>query len=94
MARFEDVVLWHVYPLGFTGAGDRRADDDPVQHRLSALEPWLDYLVALGANGLQLGPVFSSETHGYDTTDHFTIDPRLGDEADLRRLVEQAVGAV
>src|SRR5699024_31376 len=31
---------------------------------------------------------FASHTHGYDTTDHLTVDPRLGDEADLRSLVE------
>ncbi len=89
-ARFDHVILWHVFPLGFTGAGDSREQGEPVQHRLPALEPWLDYLVQLGANGLQLGPVFSSQTHGYDTTDYFTIDPRLGEEADLRRLIEQA----
>ena len=28
--------------------------------RLDALEPWLDYLIALGANGLALGPIFTS----------------------------------
>ena len=90
MARFDDVILWHVYPLGFTGAADHRAPDEPVRHRLSALQSWLDYLVRLGANGLQLGPVFSSETHGYDTIDYFSVDARLGDEDDLRRLIEQA----
>jgi cyclomaltodextrinase / maltogenic alpha-amylase / neopullulanase len=39
---------------------------------------------------LLLGPVFASETHGYDTVDHFRIDPRLGDEADFDRLVAAA----
>ncbi len=90
MARFEHVILWHVYPLGFTGAGERSEPTEPVHHRLDALTPWLDYLVELGANGLQLGPVFSSESHGYDTTDHFSIDPRLGDEQDLQQLIEAA----
>ncbi|HEY8981915.1 MAG TPA: alpha-amylase family glycosyl hydrolase, partial [Streptomyces sp.] len=54
------------------------------------LHPWLDYLVDLGCNGLALGPVFASETHGYDTTDHFTVDPRLGTEADLLTLLAEA----
>ena len=37
-----------------------------------------------------LGPVFASGTHGYDTTDHFRIDPRLGDDTDFRVLLAAA----
>ena len=44
----------------------------------------------LGASGLALGPVFASQTHGYDTTDHYRIDPRLGDERDFAGLAEAA----
>ncbi|WP_436055986.1 alpha-amylase family glycosyl hydrolase [Pseudarthrobacter oxydans] len=33
--------------------------------------------------------VFASETHGYDTTDYFRIDPRLGDDADFDELIAQ-----
>ena len=85
----DHAVWWHVYPLGFLGA-PRQAQPgnaDPVP-RLDGMEPWLDYLLELGANGLALGPVFASETHGYDTVDHFRIDPRLGDDAAFDRLVE------
>lgn len=46
--------------------------------RLDAIIPWLDYLIDMGANGLLLGPVFASETHGYDTVDYYRIDSRLG----------------
>jgi cyclomaltodextrinase / maltogenic alpha-amylase / neopullulanase len=87
----DHAILWHVYPLGFTGA-ERAAlpDDAPARHRLGQLERWLDYAVELGCNGLLLGPVFASESHGYDTTDHFRIDSRLGDEADFDALVAAA----
>jgi glycosidase len=87
----EHAVWWHVYPLGFVGA-EREAlpPSAPPAPRLSQLVNWLDYLVELGCNGLALGPVFASETHGYDTVDHFRIDSRLGDESDLLHLVEQA----
>lgn len=88
----EHVMWWHVYPLGFVGA-PIRDDVDPdaaPEHRLDRLEPWLDHVIGLGLNGLLLGPVFAAETHGYDTVDHFRIDPRLGDEDDLRRLVDGA----
>ncbi|TFV66986.1 UNVERIFIED_ORG: DUF3459 domain-containing protein [Bacillus sp. AZ43] len=82
-----DVIWWHVYPLGFVGAERAAAPDQPVLHRLGHLTAWLDHAVELGASGLALGPVFASETHGYDTTDHLRVDPRLGDDADLDALI-------
>jgi len=33
--------------------------------------------------------VFASSTHGYDTVDALRVDPRLGDEGDLRRLIDE-----
>jgi glycosidase len=87
----DHAILWHVYPLGFTGAEPAALPPgEPARPRLRHLEGWLDYAVELGCNGLLLGPVFASESHGYDTTDHFRIDPRLGDEADFDALAEAA----
>lgn len=82
-----DAIWWHVYPLGFVGAEPRSTSGQPVRHRLRQLGPWLDHAVELGASGLALGPVFASETHGYDTVDHLRIDPRLGDDDDFDALV-------
>jgi glycosidase len=79
----DHVIWWHVFPLGFVGA-DRHPE---APHGLRRLEGWLDHLLSLGANGLLLGPVFASSSHGYDTTDYFHIDSRLGDDGDLDRLV-------
>jgi glycosidase len=93
MAAWVDHVMWwHVYPLGFVGAPVRPEEEasDAVHHRLPRIEAWLDHVVELGLNGLALGPVFASSTHGYDTTDHFRIDPRLGDDADFDRLAAAA----
>lgn len=83
-------VWWNVYPLGALGAPIREPHQDAVVHRLPRLHAWLDYAVGLGATGLQLGPVFASSTHGYDTVDHLRIDPRLGDGRDLVELVSAA----
>jgi cyclomaltodextrinase / maltogenic alpha-amylase / neopullulanase len=96
-------VWWHVYPLGFTGAPTLHADpadaadaadsansDEPVAHRLPRLLDWLDYAIELGASGLMLGPIFASGSHGYDTTDFFRIDSRLGDDADFDALIAAA----
>jgi cyclomaltodextrinase len=87
----DHAIFWHVYPLGFAGA-DRTAvpRNEPVARRLRRLVAWLDYAVELGCSGLLLGPVFASATHGYDTIDHFRIDPRLGDEDDFDALISAA----
>jgi cyclomaltodextrinase / maltogenic alpha-amylase / neopullulanase len=87
----DHAILWQVYPLGFTGAEPAALPPGvPVRHRLRHLEAWLDYAVELGCNGLLLGPVFAAQTHGYDTTDHFSIDARLGDDDDFDALVTAA----
>lgn len=82
-------IWWQTYPLGAVGADMSGADRIPA-HRLDRLIPYLDHLVSLGANGLLLGPVFASSTHGYDTLDWYAVDPRLGDDADLDRLFAAA----
>ena len=97
-------IWWQVYPLGFTGAPISReaqeADIREVQggsdatgvvpHSLVRLVGWLDYAVELGASGILLGPIFASETHGYDTVDYLRIDPRLGDDRAFDVLVAEA----
>lgn len=84
-------MWWHVYPLGFVGATIRpTAPETNVHHRLDRVEAWLEHVIDLGLNGLLLGPVFRSATHGYDTLDHYRVDPRLGDDADLQRLIDHA----
>ncbi|WP_111768514.1 alpha-amylase family glycosyl hydrolase [Nakamurella deserti] len=86
----EHAIWWQVYPLGFVGAPREGRPDADVVHRLGRIGAWLDYVIEMGCSGIALGPVFASETHGYDTVDHFTIDPRLGSEADFEALVEAA----
>ena len=83
-------IWWHVYPLGFVGAFPAAQPPAPDEHRLGRIVDWLDHAVELGTSGIALGPIFASRTHGYDTTDHYRIDPRLGDDTDFDRLVDEA----
>ncbi|EFS35342.1 alpha-amylase family protein [Cutibacterium acnes] len=85
----DHLIGWHVYPLGFVGA-PARLESQEVSHSLAHLGAWLDHAVALGCSSLALGPVFSSASHGYDTLDYFTIDPRLGDDDDFDHLLQAA----
>ncbi|MFD1672283.1 glycoside hydrolase family 13 protein [Agrilactobacillus yilanensis] len=51
----------------------------------------LDYLQALGFNGLYLTPIFKANSnHKYDTVDYFEIDPEFGDKRTLKRLIDGA----
>lgn len=86
----QHAIWWHIYPLGFVGAYP--ADPAPPcdEHRLRRIVGWFDHAIDLGASGVALGPIFASRSHGYDTTDHYRIDPRLGDDADFDVVVDQA----
>jgi cyclomaltodextrinase len=85
----EHAIWWQVHPLSFVGAEPDSEGVEPA-HRLGKVVDWFDYAVELGVSGIALGPVFASRTHGYDTIDHFRIDPRLGDDADFGALVGAA----
>jgi glycosidase len=88
----QHAIWWQVYPLGFVGAFPAAQPPQPVEHRLRRLVAWFDHAIELGASGIALGPIFASRSHGYDTTDHFRIDPRLGGDADFDYLVAEAHG--
>lgn len=86
----EHAIWWHVYPLGFVGAFPAEDPPQAGDHRLGRVVEWFDHAITLGASGIALGPIFDSRTHGYDTTDYFRIDPRLGDDGDFDHLVSEA----
>lgn len=51
----------------------------------------LDYLAELGINCIWLTPISPSPTyHGYDTTDHCAVEPRLGTPQDWDELCKEA----
>jgi len=92
VSLLDHTIWWQVFPLGALGAPIRDRDlaaeaAQPNPHRLRKLDPWLDYLVELGCNGLLLGPIFESVSHGYDTLDHYAIDQRLGTNQDFDHLI-------
>src|SRR5271167_2213140 len=76
--------------MGFVGAFPADQTADPGEHRMRRLVSWFDHAIKLGASGIALGPIFASRTHGYDTTDHYRIDPRLGDDDDFDYLIAEA----
>ncbi len=80
-------VFYHIYPLGFLDAPPQNDPEAEPVPRLAELRKWYDHIAGLGANAIYFGPLFESVRHGYDTTDYFQIDRRLGDVALFREIV-------
>ncbi len=58
---------------------------------LAGIEEKLDYIKDLGVNCIYLNPIFEAHSnHRYNTADYMKIDPLLGDEEDLERLIIKA----
>ena len=87
MVWYEEAVFYHIYPLGLTGAPEKN-DYSAPESRLRILWPWVDHIRDLGCNALYIGPLFQSVGHGYETTDYFTLDSRLGTNEDLKAFVK------
>lgn len=79
-------VFYQIYPLGAVGAPFE--NDHQKEHRLQKLKNYIPQLKELGINAILLNPVFQSSTHGYDTMDYSKVDDRLGDNTDLKDLVD------
>jgi len=82
-------TFYHIYPLGMFGAPKENQFDQGDLYKLDQLYSWLDHLQWLGITAIYLGPIFESGTHGYDTTDFYKIDRRLGDQDSFKRLVDE-----
>lgn len=78
--------FYHIYPLGLTGApeiNDLTAEPVP---RIETINRWIDHISDSGFNAVYFGPLFESESHGYDTVDYYRIDRRLGTNGDFSLL--------
>ncbi len=85
---FDESTFYQIYPLGYCKA-ERENDFGEVRHRLQCIEDDIPRIRDLGFRAVLLNPLFESERHGYDTVDFFRVDRRLGDNGDLKRLVEK-----
>jgi alpha-glucosidase len=76
---------WHELPTRAGNVFEHWGGD------LEGIRQGLDYLEALGVNGIYLNPIFTSPSnHRYDTENYLEVDPHLGGEDALRRLLDEA----
>lgn len=83
----DNSIFYHIYPLGFCGAEDINHRAEPI-NRIAKINDWIGQIKKIGANALYLGPVFDSLAHGYDTSDYFKIDKRLGSNEDFKQVCQ------
>ena len=85
---YEDALVYHIFALSAVGAPFLN-DCGGTEHRLGILEKWIPHVSGMGFNTVLLSPVCKSRSHGYDVTDYFEIDKRLGTNDEFRSLVER-----
>lgn len=81
-------IFYHIYPLGFCGTPENNDYCSPAVPSLLKISDHIEHLKQLGINTVYLGPLFESESHGYDTVDYYHVDRRLGTNETLRTLVD------
>jgi len=84
MPWIENTIFYTIYPLGFCGAPEN--NDGVTEYRLDKINDWLPHIKELGVKAIVFNPVFESSKHGYDTTDYYKIDCRLGDNQSFKKL--------
>lgn len=84
-----DAMFYHIYPIGFTGAPKKNKGEETAGHRILDMIEWIPHFKEIGVNSIYLGPIFESGSHGYDTTDYYKIDSRLGTNEDFKRVMEE-----
>lgn len=79
-------AIYQIYPRSFADT-----DGDGVGD-LKGVTEHLDYVAALGVDGIWLSPFFTSPMHdfGYDVADYCDVDPMFGTLADFDALVARA----
>ena len=84
-----DAIIYHIYPLGFFGCPKRAENEPKINDPFVDIRTYYDYFQRLGINTIQFGPLFESISHGYDTTDYFKIDHRLGTNELFQNIVKE-----
>lgn len=83
---YKESVFYQVYTLNFCGAP--QYNDGTVSHRIKRINDFVDYYQELGIKAIYFNPVFSSDSHGYDTRDYQKIDERLGTNDDFKEVCQ------
>lgn len=81
---YKESVFYQIYTLNFCGVP--KINDGVVEHRILRVNDFIDYYKELGIKAIYFNPIFSSDSHGYDTRDFRKLDERLGTNDDFKQV--------
>lgn len=83
-----EAIFYHIYPLGFCGAPKYNEGEKTSASRILKVLEWIPHLKDLGVNAIYFGPIFESIGHGYDTSNYYLTDSRLGSKEDFKKVFD------
>ena len=83
---YEDALIYHIFTLSLVGARFLN-DYVTLEHKTAEIEKWIPHIKGMGFNAILFSPVLKSRSHGYDVTDYFEIDNRIGTNDEFQSLV-------
>lgn len=85
-----DSIIYHIYPYGLCDALYFNDFKSAASHKIEKIAGMFQGLKRLGINTIYIGPVFESTFHGYDISDYFKIDRRLGTRKQMKDFCKKA----
>jgi len=85
---YEDALIYHIYTLSLAEA-PLLNDYAVLDHKLAEIEKWIPHIKGMGFNAVLFSPLLKSRSHGYDVTDYFTIDNRIGTNDEFKEMVRK-----
>ncbi len=85
---YENTCIYHFFSFGVCNAPFNNTYQQPI-NRILELEKWIPHLIDMNCNTILLSPIFESKSHGYDTTDYYKIDSRLGTNENFKDIVNK-----
>jgi glycosidase len=82
-----ELSIYHIYSLSLTQQPFIN-DYQTVTNSCEEIAKWIPHIKEMGFNAVLFSPVLKSRSHGYDVSDYFTIDNRLGTNDDFKHLVK------
>ncbi len=82
---YDQAIIYQIYPKSFQDSNNDGIGD------LNGIRKRIPYLKELGINAVWLNPIFVSPQvdNGYDVSNYFAIDPKMGTMEDMDNLIKE-----
>lgn len=82
---YDQAIIYQIYPKSFQDSNNDGIGD------LNGIRKRIPYLKELGINAVWLNPIFVSPQvdNGYDVSNYFAIDPKMGTMEDMENLIKE-----